>query len=1048
LNNQIQQLVYAKNKITQQKPNPITATQKDIAILFHVFYIDIWKEIKNYLDQLNTAYDLYITVPESMTNEDILRIFNDNPNVTLYKTENRGRDVLPFLQVMNIIGTDTYKYICKLHTKKTGESALGNVWRKLLYFDLVGSNTVVEQIISLFKNNRNIGIVTGKNTILDSQRYAYGNNKKIDILSQKTGLFYDEYYLFPAGTMFWAKSEIIEPIVKLFRDKELEFEEEAGQKDDTLAHAIERFFGIVCQAKGEQIVESPALYSALPDKTLNEVASLVLSQQYVGVDVFTKQKHQIEIYQNEIKNQEKYIKQLEELAQSLRIKNRIKNFIPDKVMPLHKKIVKMPKKIVNLLMLIRHNPSVIKKVFYYAKKGELKYLITKIKEKSRNNLSESQNLVNIKPNDYFITLDKEKYMLGDICVDIIMPVYNGYEFLEKLFDSIEKNTTSPYRLIVINDCSPDSRVRPYLLERLEKHPTSIFIDRETNQGFLKSVNEAYRNVSNHFLLLNTDTEVPEFWIERLMYPIIYMDKVASTTPFTNSGEIASFPNFVADNEIFDGMSVDNLDAVFRDVNPQSFYAEIPTGVGFCMGVNYTLTKEIGMFAEDTFGKGYGEENDWCQRAIQKGYRNFLVPNLFVYHKHGGSFSAEEKQALLKVNAVKLLDRHPDYGKDVNTYIQKDPHNTLRHLLVVLASSKSVGTHLIFDHNLGGGANIYANELIEQYTHKKINTLLIKYDFYSNSFKLFHRYKEYEFNFKISTFEELQLFIGKLNIKEIFLNSLVSFKNCTGLLEYFNLLINDTKGNLIIPIHDYYVVCPSYTLINEKGKYCNVPSLEECKACMEKNTQEWRNYYNEEVDMTLWRKQWSKILRKSSRIICFSLASKEIVLKAYPDLESDHIEVIPHTVKELSPVIKKEKTNTTVTIGILGAINYAKGSQVIKHLVQTIDRDKLDMNVVVVGEMADYLKSENFSVTGRYAREDLPNIVQDENIDIFFIPSIWPETFSYTTQEIMMLGLPLMVFNLGAPAERVIQYDKGYVIDDVSVEAVLNTVNTIVDNFKD
>ena len=53
-------------------------------------------------------------------------------------------------------------------------------------------------------------------------------------------------------------------------------------------------------------------------------------------------------------------------------------------------------------------------------------------------------------------------------IDIIIPVYNGYEFLEPLFDSIEEHTTSPYRLIVVNDCSPDEKVKPYLLKRLEE----------------------------------------------------------------------------------------------------------------------------------------------------------------------------------------------------------------------------------------------------------------------------------------------------------------------------------------------------------------------------------------------------------------------------------------------------------------------------------------------------------------------------------------------------------------------------------------------------
>ena len=531
-------------------------------------------------------------------------------------------------------------------------------------------------------------------------------------------------------------------------------------------------------------------------------------------------------------------------------------------------------------------------------------------------------------------------------IDIIIPVYNGYEFLEPLFDSIEEHTTSPYRLIVVNDCSPDEKVKPYLLKRLKSHPTALFIDHTENQGFLKSVNEAYTHTQNHFVLLNTDTEVPSFWLERLMYPILHMENIASTTPFTNSGEIASFPNFVADNDIFDSMSVEDLDSSFKTVNPEKFYAEVPTGVGFCMGVNADLAKKIGMFAEDTFGKGYGEENDWCQRAIKEGYKNLIVPNLFVYHKHGGSFTAEEKQKLLQKNAVTLLERHPNYSKDVNKYLEENPHETLRHLLVLKASNQTHGMHLIFDHFLGGGANLYIQERIEQYLKEDKNTLLIAYDFYSHCYILTHRYKNYDFSFKITDFEELTQFIDSLQLAEIFINNFVSYKNPHTLLSYIDALVDNSSAKLILPIHDFYTLCPSYNLLNEEGKYCNVPEIEKCSACMDKNMQEWRNFYNEEVDIKQWRTSWKKLFDKSNEILFFSNSSKEIYLKAYPTIDTHKLIVTPHTVTDISPLnINRNPNKATTTIGILGAISYVKGSHIIKQMIQLIERNNLDINIM-------------------------------------------------------------------------------------------------------
>ena len=138
-------------------------------------------------------------------------------------------------------------------------------------------------------------------------------------------------------------------------------------------------------------------------------------------------------------------------------------------------------------------------------------------------------------------------------IDIIIPIYNGYDYLAPLFHSVKKNTSLPFRLIIVNDCSPDVRIMQFIEEFLQNNSDldTVFINNEQNLGFVKSVNKAVSVLNNHFVLLNTDTEVPSGWLERLMYPIFKMDNIASTTPFTNAGTICSFPNYLEDNSIFE-----------------------------------------------------------------------------------------------------------------------------------------------------------------------------------------------------------------------------------------------------------------------------------------------------------------------------------------------------------------------------------------------------------------------------------------------------------------------------------------------------------------
>lgn len=233
---------------------------------------------------------------------------------------------------------------------------------------------------------------------------------------------------------------------------------------------------------------------------------------------------------------------------------------------------------------------------------------------------------------------------SDEVIDIIIPIYNGLQYFDKLFAGIEK-TKMKYRLILVDDQSPDPAVREYLERYVAEHEGTVLLRNEKNMGFLPSVNRALAIAEHHVALVNTDVEVPEGWLERLMWPIFTKERVASSTPFTTCGTICSFPNFCEDNVIFEGMPLWQIDDAFRQIRPQ--YATMPTGIGFCMGMNLEAIREVGLLDEENFDKGYGEENDWCQRAIQAGYTNVQVENLFVYHKHGGSFSSEEKLRLLK-----------------------------------------------------------------------------------------------------------------------------------------------------------------------------------------------------------------------------------------------------------------------------------------------------------------------------------------------------------------------------------------------------------------
>jgi glycosyltransferase involved in cell wall biosynthesis len=201
------------------------------------------------------------------------------------------------------------------------------------------------------------------------------------------------------------------------------------------------------------------------------------------------------------------------------------------------------------------------------------------------------------------------------------------------------------------------------------------------------------------------------------------------------------------------------------------------------------------------------------------------------------------------------------------------------------------------------------------------------------------------------------------------------------------------------------------------------------------------FIEEEIDISKWREAWGEIIDISDKILCFSTSSKEILTKAYRDIDGSRVEVIPHKAQyQLEAIeIEPREEDSTITIGILGSINVAKGAEVIKELVERIEKENLDIKVVLIGEISNPIISPKFKITGRYKRERLPSLIKNHKIDIFLIPSIWPETFSYTTQEIMMMNMPLMVFNLGAPAERVKDYKRGVILEENYIDNILKYI---------
>lgn len=635
-----------------------------------------------------------------------------------------------------------------------------------------------------------------------------------------------------------------------------------------------------------------------------------------------------------------------------------------------------------------------------------------------------------------LNLDPKIY---DYSIDIIIPIYNGFDYLNNLFNSVVK-TRMNYRLIIINDRSTDERVLPYIQNRFSNNPNAIIINNNENLGFVSSVNKGLSVAQNHVALVNTDTEMPDLWLERLMAPIILNKNTASTTPYTNSGTICSFPLIAKNNDLFENLSLETIDNVFQKINPS--YFSMPTGVGFCMGMNIDVINKIGVLDAETFSKGYGEENDWCQRAIKCGYKNVMVENLFVYHKHGGSFSSAEKQRLIDVNQKLLLKKHPNYLADVAKFFEIDPNKSIRKFVVFqLLFELAKKPILIFDHSIGGGASSYIDKKIDTWLEDSFPVILIRYSIYQGQYRIEFKYKDFKFGFILGNIDFLLELFNSKTLNSIYINELVTYPDLYKTLKLILQLKLSTKAELIFLLHDYFAICPSLNLLNEKSNYCNLQSIEGCDYCLKNNK---RLNYSEYISKETWSSNWSAFLQKCDSIIAFSNSSANLLISAYKDLHN--ITTVPHEVKNFPKIEKQFKTTKTINIGLLGVLTYHKGKTIIKEILSIVRQKKLNVNIILIGETDEKITHPNFVQTGKYHVESVPKYIYEYDIDVFLMPSIWPETFSYTTEEIMKMGMPIFAFNLGAPAERVKNYEKGTILENINaISAISSIINFCIEH---
>jgi lipopolysaccharide biosynthesis protein len=240
-----------KGIVRLPNPNP------KLAIAIHAFYPEILGEILQMLEQSEyKKLFLYVSTSSDKSKkiEGILKL--SMFPYRLMETENRGRDILPFLKILPQIFADGNELILKIHTKKSNHLNRQDLWRNDLFNKLIG-NGAINKALSILENNPSIGIIGPANHILPMYYYYGANALNVLNLSKMMGV--ESCCLnglnFVAGSMFYATKEALLPILNLGLNVG-DFEIENNQTDGTMAHAVERAFAVSLLAAGMQLSDT------------------------------------------------------------------------------------------------------------------------------------------------------------------------------------------------------------------------------------------------------------------------------------------------------------------------------------------------------------------------------------------------------------------------------------------------------------------------------------------------------------------------------------------------------------------------------------------------------------------------------------------------------------------------------------------------------------------------------------------------------------------------------------------------------------------------
>jgi len=638
-------------------------------------------------------------------------------------------------------------------------------------------------------------------------------------------------------------------------------------------------------------------------------------------------------------------------------------------------------------------------------------------------------------------------------LSIIIPVYNAADDLLVCIERLAAYTPKNVNILFIDDASPDVRISE-ILSNIGCYPNMRVLRNAKNLGFSQTVNRGLADaIDDDVIILNSDARVTPGWVEGMTMAARSAPRIATVTAMSDRAGAFSAPRIGNDNALPERVGEIAYARAFRR-HSLGLYPVVPTGNGFCMFISRECITEIGTFDAEAFPRGYGEENDFCMRAVRAGWRNIIDDRTYVFHDRSKSFG-ESKLELMRAGREVVDTRYPEYKKAIGVFsssakinlarfraqaalrsceAQDDPK--LRILFVV--STQTGGTpqtNRDLMRGLSGGVDGWIlrcdSTLVELSRMEGGESRVVRTHRLEEVVEPI-RHRSDEYDALISNWL-IELDPDIVHIRHLGWHSLSLPQ-----------IIKNLGKKIVFSFHDYYTLCPTVKLLDEKRNFCGGTCTEGKGECQ---IELWPVTSLPELKdrwVHVWRQRFAEALAPCDAFITTSESARTRILEHMPSIPADRFKVIPHgrDFGEFRRLGQPPLHGDPLRILLPGNISHAKGLDFVYDLLEEDKAGLLEFHVL--GAVAASNRGEHPRLVkhGAYQRDNFAEKVRPIRPHLGAIFSIWDETYCHTLTELWSIGLPAIVFDYATVAGRVRKTGAGWVMKHHDIPALYQQILTV------